>query len=42
MTREKVQEMLDKLDERLIMGEISEQKHSELYDRLQKKLAELL
>ena len=42
MTREKVQEMLDKLDERLIMGEISEQKHSELYDRMQKKLAELL
>jgi membrane protease subunit (stomatin/prohibitin family) len=42
MTREKVQEMLDKLDERLIMGEISEQKHSELYERLQKKLAELL
>ncbi len=38
MTREKVQEMLDKLDERLIMGEISEQKHSELYDRLQKKI----
>jgi hypothetical protein len=42
MTHEKVQEMLDKLDERLIMGEISEQKHSELYDRLQKKLTELL
>jgi hypothetical protein len=41
VTREKVQEMLDKLDERLIMGDISEQKHSELYDRLQKKLTEL-
>jgi membrane protease subunit (stomatin/prohibitin family) len=41
MTREKIQEMLEKLDERLIMGEITEQKHSELYDRLQKKLNEL-
>ena len=40
MTREKIQEMLEKLDERLIMGEITEQKHSELYDRLQKKLNE--
>jgi len=42
LTRERVQEMLDKLDERLIMGEITEQKHSELYARLQKKLDELL
>ncbi|MGH2494427.1 MAG: SPFH domain-containing protein [Ktedonobacteraceae bacterium] len=41
MTREKIKEMLDKLDERLIAGEITEQKHSELYDRLQKKLSEL-
>jgi membrane protease subunit (stomatin/prohibitin family) len=41
LTREKVQDMLDKLDERLILGEISEQKHSELYARLQKKLNEL-
>lgn len=41
MTREKMQEMLEKLDERLIMGEITEQKHSELYARLQKKLNEL-
>ena len=41
LTREKVQDMLDKLDERLILGEISEQKHSELYARLQKKLSEL-
>ena len=41
MTRERVQEMLDKLDERLILGEITEQKHSELYARLQKKLTEL-
>ncbi len=41
LTREKVQGMLDKLDERLILGEISEQKHSELYARLQKKLSEL-
>src|SRR5712692_1951873 len=41
MTREKIQEMLDMLDERLISGEISEQKHSELYDRLQQKLKEL-
>jgi hypothetical protein len=39
LTREKIQEMLDKLDERLILGEITEQKHSELYARLQKKLA---
>ncbi len=41
MTREKIQEMLDKLDERLIVGEITEQKHSELYGRLQKKLSEM-
>lgn len=41
LTREKIQEMLDKLDERLIAGEITEQKHSELYDRLQKKLSEV-
>ncbi len=41
LTREKIQDMLDKLDERLILGEITEQKHSELYARLQKKLAEL-
>jgi regulator of protease activity HflC (stomatin/prohibitin superfamily) len=41
LTREKIQEMLDKLDERLITGEITEQKHSELYDRLQKKLNEV-
>ena len=41
MTREKIQEMLERLDERLILGEITEQKHSELYERLQKKLAEL-
>jgi|GEM_PF-1798863 SPFH domain / Band 7 family len=41
LTREKVQDMLDKLDERLILGEISEQKHSELYARLQKKLSKL-
>ncbi len=41
LTREKLQEMLDRLDERLIMGEITEQKHSELYGRLQKKLTEL-
>ena len=40
MTRERIQEMLEKLDERLIMGEITEQKHSELYGRLQKKLNE--
>lgn len=40
-SREKIQEMLDKLDERLIAGEISEQKHSELYERLQKRLDEL-
>jgi membrane protease subunit (stomatin/prohibitin family) len=41
MTREKIQEMILKLDERLIMGEISDQKHTELLDRLQKRLAEL-
>src|SRR5450755_472987 len=41
LTREKVQDMLDKLDERLILGEISGQKHSELYARLQKKLSKL-
>jgi hypothetical protein len=41
MTRERVQEMIDKLDERLLMGEISEQKHSEMYERLQKRLSEL-
>ncbi|HTK08667.1 MAG TPA: SPFH domain-containing protein [Ktedonobacteraceae bacterium] len=41
MTREKVQEMIDKLDERLLAGEISEQKHSEMYARLQKRLHEL-
>lgn len=41
MTREKIEEMQLKLDERLIMGEISEQKHSELSERLQKKLNEL-
>jgi hypothetical protein len=41
LTREKVQDMLDKLDKRLILGEISEQKHSELYARLLKKLSEL-
>jgi hypothetical protein len=33
--------MLDKLDERLITGEIGEQKHSELYERLQKRLDDL-
>ena len=41
MTSEQIQEMLERLDNRLIMGEISEQKHSELYNRLQKKLNEL-
>jgi hypothetical protein len=41
MTREKIQEMIDRLDERLIAGEISEQKHSETYARLQKRLSEL-
>ena len=35
------QKILDKLDERLITGEISEQKHSELHERLQKRLDEL-
>lgn len=41
MTREKMQEMIDMLDERLLAGEISEQKHSEMYARLQKRLQEL-
>ncbi len=41
LTREKIQEQLDRLDERLINGEISDQKHTELYNRLQKKLDEL-
>ncbi len=40
-SREKIQEMLAKLDERLISGEISEQKHSELYERLQKRLDDM-
>ena len=40
-SREKIQELLDKLDERLIAGEISEQKHSELSERLHKRLDEL-
>lgn len=40
-SREKIQEMLDKLDERLINGEITEEKHSELYQRLQKRLNDL-
>ena len=41
LTHEKIQEMLEKLDERLIAGEITEQKHSELYSRLQKRLSEM-
>jgi hypothetical protein len=41
LSREKIQEMLDKLDERLITGEIGERKHSELYERLQKRLDDL-
>jgi membrane protease subunit (stomatin/prohibitin family) len=41
MTREKIEEMLAKLDERLLAGDITEQKHSELYSRLQKKLSEM-
>jgi hypothetical protein len=39
MTREKVEQMLDKLDERFINGEISEQTYHMMRDRWQKKLA---
>lgn len=41
LTREEVQEMVLRLDERLIRGEISEQKHSELSQRLEKRLEEM-
>jgi hypothetical protein len=40
-SREKIQELIDKLDERLLNGEISEEKHSEMYARLQKRLNEI-
>lgn len=39
--RQKIQAMLDQLDEQLVTGKITEQKHSELYNRFQKKLSEL-
>jgi uncharacterized membrane protein len=41
MTREKIEEMLDKLDERFANGEISEQTYLMLRDKWQKRLAAL-
>lgn len=41
MTREKIEEMLDKLDERFSNGEISEQTYLNLQDKWQKRLEKL-
>jgi hypothetical protein len=41
MTREKIEEMLDKLDDRFANGEISEQVYLSLQDKWQKRLAKL-
>ena len=41
MTREKIEEMLDKLDERFANGEISEQTYLTMSSKWQKKLAQL-
>jgi len=38
---QKVKDMMTKLDDKLLMGEISEEKHTEMMNRLKKRLAEL-
>jgi len=41
MTREKIEEMLDKLDERFANGEISEQVYLTMQSKWQKRLEQL-
>ncbi|MHA1784065.1 MAG: SPFH domain-containing protein [Candidatus Helarchaeota archaeon] len=38
---QKIKDMMTKLDDKLLMGEISEQKHTEMMERLKKRLQEL-